>query len=363
VDATHPDLVGRVLPEIDLLPNVTPAPADTAHGTRVASLIAANLDGIGMAGVAPAATILPVAALDPAGVGDSSTVARAIIAAADAGARVINLSLGGPDPDPVLDRACSYAYAKGAVLVAAAGNSYQFGNEVQYPAASPHVVAVAAVDATGTPASFSNTGRHIALAAPGQDVWAAVPGAIFDQQSGTSFAAPHVAGALALVMAANPTLSTPQVVAVTELTAQDDASGNGRDDQLGYGIVRADRAVAASMTMQAAGVAPNARLRLRWFDAAPEPLARGSVATMRVTVLARFTDGVWRPDPVPSLVRFEFRPAGSKRYRQVATVASGADGVAVLSTVPTRSGTWRAKVRQAKGSWSASGTDKLRVRR
>jgi hypothetical protein len=263
----------------------------------------------------------------------------------------------------VLDRACSYAYAKGAVLVAAAGNSYQFGNEVQYPAASPYVVAVAAVDASGTPAAFSNTGPHIALAAPGQDVWAAIPGGGYDVQSGTSFAAPQVAGALALVMAANPALSTPQAVAVTELTAQDDASGNGRDSQLGFGIVRADRAVAAAQAMQAAGVAPDARLRLRGFDASPEPITRGTVATMRVTVQARFTDGVWRPDPLPSLVRFEFRPSGAKRYRHVAVVASGPDGVAVLQALPTRSGTWRAKVKQAKGTWTASGTDKLRVRR
>ena len=120
VDATHPDLVGRVLPEIDLLPEVTPDAIDNDHGTRVASLVAASLNAAGMAGVAPEAQILPVAALDPSGVGDSSTVARAIIAAADAGARVINLSLGGPDPDPVLDEACVYAYTKGAVLVAAA---------------------------------------------------------------------------------------------------------------------------------------------------------------------------------------------------------------------------------------------------
>jgi subtilisin family serine protease len=130
---------------------VTPLPEQNGHGTRVASLIAGALNQVGMAGVAPGATILPVAALDPSGVGDSSTVARAIIAAADAGARVINLSLGGPGRDPVLDQACRYAFTKGAVLVAAAGNSYQSGNQVQYPAASPNVLAVASVDGAGNP--------------------------------------------------------------------------------------------------------------------------------------------------------------------------------------------------------------------
>jgi subtilisin family serine protease len=75
LDARHPDLDGRVLPELDLLPKVTPLPEQNTHGTRVASLIAGSLNGVGMAGVAPKASILPVAALDPGGVGDSSTVA------------------------------------------------------------------------------------------------------------------------------------------------------------------------------------------------------------------------------------------------------------------------------------------------
>ena len=204
LDAAHPDLAGRVLPEIDLLPDVTPAPEQNGHGTRVASIIAGSLNATGMAGVAPQATILPVSALDPAGYGDSSTVARGIIAAADAGARVINLSLGGPDKDPVLDQACAYAFAKGAVVVAAGGNSYLTGNQVQYPAASPNVLAVASVDRTGNPSGFSNTGPHIDIAAPGEGVLAALPGGGYDEESGTSFAAPHVAAAVALVLSANP---------------------------------------------------------------------------------------------------------------------------------------------------------------
>lgn len=363
IDATHPDLVGRVLPEIDLLPEVTPDPLDNAHGTGVASLIAGSLDAAGMAGVAPKASILPVAALDPSGVGDSSTVARAIIAAADAGARVINLSLGGPDPDPVLDQACVYAYTKGAVLVAAAGNSYFEGNAVQYPAASPNVIGVAAVDASGTPSIFSNTGPHIDVAAPGQDVLVAFPGADYQSGSGTSFAAPHVSGTVALVAAANPALSAAQLVAVTELTAQDDPSGNGRDEQLGYGVVRADRAVSASLALMSVGLPTTAKLRLRSFNATPEPLRRGRVGTFSVRVQARYPDGVWRPDPRPTLIRFEFRAAGTKRYRHVADLASSPDGAAVLSAAPSRSGAWRAKVRLPSGQWVRSRVDHLKVRR
>jgi type VII secretion-associated serine protease mycosin len=363
LDAAHPDLAGRVLPEIDLLPEVTPAPEQNGHGTRVASLIAGSLNGGGMAGVAPQATILPISALDPAGYGDSSTVARAIIAAADAGARVINLSLGGPDKDPILDQACAYAFTKGAIVVAAGGNSYLNGNQVQYPAASPNVLAVASVDRTGTPSGFSNTGPHIDIAAPGEGILAALPGGGYDEESGTSFAAPHVAAAVALVLAANPALTSAEAASVVQMTAADDASGNGRDDQLGQGIVRADRAVATALTLTSAGLPANARVRLRGFNALGEPGRRGHATTFTVQVQARFPDSTWRPDPIPTLVRFEFRPSGSRKYRQVAVVASGPDGRATFSAVPPRSGKWRARVQQANGRWSVSGTDFLKVRR
>ncbi len=275
VDATHPDLLGKVLPEIDLLPGVTPLPEQNGHGTRVATIIAGALDGVGMAGVAPQATILPVSALDPAGYGDSSTVAQAIISATDAGARVINLSLGGPDRDPVLDTACAYAFSKGAVIVAAGGNSYLSGNEVQYPAASPNVIAVASVDRTGTPSAFSNTGRHIDIAAPGEDILGGLPGGGYDLESGTSFATPHVAAAVALVLSAYPQLTAGQAASAVQLSAADDISGNGRDDQLGQGILRADAAVQAARALALDGPAANARMRLRGFDASPEPAFTG----------------------------------------------------------------------------------------
>ncbi len=362
VDATQPDLVDQVLPEVDLLPAVTPDVVDTGHGTTVASLIAARIDGQGMAGVAPEATILPVAALDPAGFGDSATVARGIIAAADAGARVINLSLGGPVRDPVLDRAAVYAHKKGAILVAAAGNSFQFGNEVQYPAASPYVVAVAAVDRRGNPAAFSNTGSHIDIAGPGVDVLAAAPEEGFGLASGTSFAAPHVSGTLALVLSANPRLTASAAISLVQLTAKDDARGNGRDNQLGQGLVRADRAVAAVTRVAVAALPTNAKLRLRRFNASPEPLRRGRVSTASVTVESRYPDGSWRVSPAPAQVRFEFRATGTSAYRTVG-LAAAASGSAVLRSTPTRSGVWRARIKLANGSWVTSDGDYLQVRR
>ncbi len=363
VDATHPDLAGRVLPEIDLLPEVTPAPEQNAHGTRVASLIAGGLDGVGMTGVAPQSGILPVSALDPAGFGDSSTVARAIIAAADAGARVINLSLGGPDPDPVLDEACAYAFAKGAVVVAAGGNSYSSGNWVQYPAASPHVLGVASTDGAGNPSAFSNTGPHIDLAAPGEGILAAVPGAGYSTESGTSFSAPHVSGAAALVLSANPNLSAAEAASVIQSTALDDLSGNGRDDQLGNGIVRADLAVAAAVTMTASGIPSDAKLRLRRFNARGEPARRGELTTFTAILQAKHPDGGWQRAPVPTSIKIQFRRGGKKKYRTRAIVTSDGNGHVELRAVPKRSGRWRARVQQSNGRWTNSRSDYLRVRR
>ncbi|MGB8022472.1 MAG: S8 family serine peptidase [Candidatus Nanopelagicales bacterium] len=362
VDATHPDLAGRVLPEIDLIPDAEPGPDLLGHGTRVATLIAGGLTGVGMAGVAPQATILPVAALDPIGYGDTSTVARAIIAAADAGARVINMSLGGPDRDAVLDRACAYAHSKGATLVAAVGNSYEDGNEVQYPAASPHVLGVASVDSTGTPSEFSNTGSYVDLAAPGQSILAGMPGGGFSVETGTSFAAPHVSGVLALMASANPALTATDLTTFVQLTAKDDVSADGRDDQIGFGIVRADRAVAAA---KAAKTAPkrSARLRLLRVNASPEPLRRGRVATVAVKVLVRYPDGSWRANPMPATVRFEFKSTKSSRYRVVGLVGSRPGGWAKILATPKSSGKWRAKVLQSDGTWSVSKVDRLKVRR
>jgi hypothetical protein len=201
------------------------------------------------------------------------------------------------------------------------------------------------------------------VAAPGQDVVGAIHPGAYDRQSGTSFAAPHVSGTLALVAAANPALSVAQVVSVTQLTAQDDVSGNGRDNQLGYGVVRADRAVAASLSMKSAGLPVGSKVRLKRLNAYPEPARRGSVSNFKVRVMAKYPDRVWRSNPLPVQVRFQFKRKGRKRYKTVALVASGPDGTAMLKKIPKRSGRWRAQVKKPNGRWKSSRSDYLRVRR
>lgn len=215
----------------------------------------------------------------------------------------------------MLDQAALYAYRKGSILVAAAGNSYQTGN------CGPVPRRISERGRGGLRGRLKPVGllehRHIAPAAPGENVLGRdharrrclADG--YDLQSGTSFATPHVAAALALVAAANPTLSAAQIVQVTELTAQDDASGNGRDTQLGYGIVRPDRAVATALLVQVAalpaGTAAPAPVQ-RTAGAGPsrrghDPSGQGPGPLPRRRVAHRSAPG---PDPR------RFKPSGSR---------------------------------------------------
>ena len=183
----------------------THASDDQGHGTHVAGTIAQSTDnGLGAAGLAFHARLMPVKVLNAEGWGSTVDVADGIRWAADHGAQVINLSLGGPRNAGVLGRAIAHARARGAVVVAAAGNT---SGRVQYPGATAGVIAVSATDARDEIARFSSRGDAIDLAAPGVEV---VQQTIcnrgldrcerFPGFSGTSMAAPHVAGAAAMLV-------------------------------------------------------------------------------------------------------------------------------------------------------------------
>lgn len=195
--ADHPDLAGRVLPGRDYVDG-DDNPADSyGHGCAVSGIIAANLnDGFGMAGLAPNTRILPLRVLDGSGVGRYSSVAAALVYAADSGARVINLSLGGPNPSSTLENAVNYAAQRGVTIVAAAGNTGQ--PSALYPARYPAVIAVGSVDVSLQRSSFSNHGNDVDLWAPGRDILSTRPDGSHGLQSGTSFAAPHVSAIAAL---------------------------------------------------------------------------------------------------------------------------------------------------------------------
>jgi serine protease len=177
---------------------------DHGHGTHVAGTIAQTTNnGMGTAGLAYCATLMPVKVLNKQGFGTSAGVAEGIRFAADNGAQVINMSLGGPVKSRIIEDAVNHALAKGVVVVAAAGNS---GRSVGYPAAYPGVIAVSATDSNDKIASFSSRGPEVVLAAPGVAVTQQTicnggrdKCEIFGTFNGTSMASPHVAGVAAMI--------------------------------------------------------------------------------------------------------------------------------------------------------------------
>ncbi len=215
VDASHEDLNGRVIPGASFVDPTTDGTVDGGgHGTHVAGTIVANANnGIGIAGVAPGAKVLPVQVLNHEGWGYTSDVAAGLAWAADNGAHIINMSLGSSKPSELMEAVVDYASGRGALLIASAGNAGTWGPA--YPAMYPGVVAVSAVDWWGWKTMFSNFGDHIGFAAPGENILSTVPGTDgYRWADGTSMASPHVAGVAALVMAATDTglLDSPTVL-------------------------------------------------------------------------------------------------------------------------------------------------------
>ncbi|MGE0879774.1 MAG: S8 family serine peptidase [Acidimicrobiia bacterium] len=229
VDTSHPDLASKLVPGSDFVSfTCSTGTVAASHGTVVAGIIGANTDnGVGIAGLGWNTKIMPLRVLCDNGDGRSTDVATAIRFAADNGASIVNMSLTGSPGQllPVLADAITYAQSKGVVVVAAAGN--QATSTEVYPAAYSGVLSVAATDQSDALASFSNRGSWVRIAAPGVAILSSVPGGTYSGTwSGTSFAAPYVAGAAALLAAANPGMSANGVITQLERSA-DRISGTG----------------------------------------------------------------------------------------------------------------------------------------
>jgi len=184
------------------------------HGTHVSGTIAGENNNYGVTGIAYNAKIMPVKVLNDSGSGSYNSIAKGIRYAVDNGADVINLSLGGQYSNRTLESAINYASSKGVIVVMAAGNDG--GSSPDYPAryASKSGIAVGAVDRNNNIADFSNrsgTSEISYVTAPGVNVYSTVPNNQYDTYSGTSMAAPHVAGVVALMLSANPNLTDAQV--------------------------------------------------------------------------------------------------------------------------------------------------------
>jgi type VII secretion-associated serine protease mycosin len=250
VDGTHPDLVGQVLPGTDMVTGGDGRTDAVGHGTTVAAIIAGRGDDTnGVVGIAPKAKILPIRVLDNENrYDDAIVVAKAVRWAVDNGARVINLSLGGNGNSGALAAALDYAFAKDVVVIACTGNVSATGPaEVWYPAREPGVLAVAGLERDGDVLwSGSITGRQTVVSAPATGLLGARPGGYWRVQ-GTSFAAPMVSAAAALVRSRWPTMSAANVVNRLVQTARD-LGPLGRDDEYGFGMVDPLAALTSDVT-------------------------------------------------------------------------------------------------------------------
>lgn len=292
IDAGHPDLDGRVLAARSFVDG-SPRQDDLGHGTFVGGIIAASVgNGTGIAGMAFPGQLLVAKVVTRDGTVPVEAEARAIRWAVDAGARVLNLSLGGlRDPvnlardtySPLEAAAVAYARSKGAVVVAAVGNATDAPREpwpyANYPAALPHVLGVSALARDGSVPLFSDRDALLNdLAAPGEEIYSTLPLALtasrpacpnqgysdcgpraFQRAKGTSFAAPQAAAAAALLLASAPGLASDQVTALLTRSARDaepatgcGACPTGRDSLTGWGLLD----VTAALEAAEAGAAP-----------------------------------------------------------------------------------------------------------
>jgi len=256
VDLNHPDLKDSLVEGWDFVDNDSQPMDENGHGTHVAGTIAAvTNNSIGVAGVNWGGTfgtkIMPLRVLDADGIGSTYDIAKAIVYATEHGAKVINMSFGGDSPSTLVEQAADYAYYNGVVLVASSGN--ESANTISYPAAHDSVIAVGAVRYDKQLAYYSNYGPEQELVAPGGDMTLDQNGdgyldgilstyyatrtshSEYTFLQGTSMAAPHVSGVVALLMARG--FTDPNEIRQILRNTAEDLGSPGFDEYYGYGLV------------------------------------------------------------------------------------------------------------------------------
>jgi hypothetical protein len=319
VDFGHQEFVGR--PNLIALDTQEPQPIGGVHGTAVASVVGAPQNGVGLVGIYPQAIIRSY----DASLGDglllpTSEIATGIVAAANAGRSVINISLGGATDDPVVDSAIQRAVREGSLVVAASGNSGTEGNWLTYPGADPHVLTVAATNQADTVADFSTESSYVDIAAPGVGI--PVASALdnsYQAEDGTSFSSPIVAGAAAWLWTVRPDLDASQVAEILRESAHD-VGPPGYDDATGYGIL--DVAAALNWpTPQADTPEPN------------DTIANATIATTRAKPAGAIAGRVEVHEDPLDVLRIWLLPK-----RRISMRASSPDGIAADLGGVNRSG-------------------------
>jgi subtilisin family serine protease len=317
VDASHPELAGKVVPGTSILDGSDGMTDPSGHGTWLAGIIAARTNnGLeGIAGVAyDGVTVMPVTVLNANGEGQDSDVIAGVVWAADHGADVILMAFSNPGFSPNLQDAIDYAWSRGAVIVASAGNNAS--SEPHFPAGDRGVMGVAATDQGDGQASFSNEGQAVFIAAPGTDIATTEPGGAYTAITGTSAAAAHVAGLAAFMKAVNPAL--PNGVIVFRIASTADPAGT--QIETGNGRINMARAVASTATdfIQPVGADPVG-------NGGPfvGPYQADAVGIQSVTVL-----GLQTPSPV---VAGNFATYGSSATNSVRVRFNGNNGSCTVS--------------------------------
>jgi subtilisin family serine protease len=362
VDFTHPDLAGGAVPGYDFANHDADASDDFGHGTSVAGIIAARGDGQGMAGLCWQCLVMPVKVIDSLGSGTSTTLSAGLVWAADHGADVINMSVGGPTPSAAVADAVRYAADHGAVLVASAGNDAS--TSPFYPAAYPDVISVAASTPAKTLYAFSNRGDWVRLSAPGCNTATFLLGS-WEYFCGTSSSAPVVAGAAALARSLYPSATRAAVTTAMQSTAvplMESGGGAGRVDAYAALRALAPPAPAAPPVSPPATTAtppPDTTVGTGSTAAPPRALRRPSiVGRARVGRRLRVRAGTWsgaapitlryrwlrcrtatvRCLPIGGATRPRYRVGRRDRgfYLRVAVTARNSAGSEVQVSRPTR---------------------------
>ncbi len=235
IDPTHPDISSKLVPGYNFLSNNTDTHDVLGHGTKVSGTASAiSNNSVGVAGVTWKNKIMPLVVLDSTNYASYYNISRAITYAADHGAKVLNISIGGTSSSSTMQSAVDYAWQKGIITVACAHNYST--DTPYYPAALQKVIAVSATTSTDIKASFSNFGSWIDVSAPGSGILTTTNGGGYGSVSGTSFSSPITAGALALIFSINPNFTPDQAQNVL-FTSADDLGEAGFDTYYGWGRV------------------------------------------------------------------------------------------------------------------------------
>lgn len=255
IDLNHLDLKNNLVEGINLIDKEKLPQDGNGHGTNIAGIVGAvGNNAIGISGVVWKSRIMPIKVLnDEEGKGNSFLVGQGIKYAVDNGAGIILLSAGEPNYSPFMAEAVNYAEANGVVVIAAAGNE---SRKLNYPAAFSNVISVGAVDNRDRYLSYSNYGQQLDVVAPGDRIYTTKLGGDYTINSGTSMAAPQVAGLAALLLQVHPNLSPKEVSDILKFSA-DDVAEEGWDNKTGFGRINMNKALRLPLSAIVDGYEPN----------------------------------------------------------------------------------------------------------